>query len=201
MINSQLIKTAFFTNKYDDWDPNEGPFFINKKKYKIITMEQVHGHNISTVRSFKDIYRSDGVYTEKNGKILCVKTADCIPILISTEKGIGAIHAGWRGLSKNILDEFFNKIEYSTEDTKVTIGPHARKCCYEVTEEMIDIFPNYTFTNNSGYYLDMTLLVIDYLNSKKIEFEDTKVCTICDSDYYSYRRNQTSNRQHSFICL
>jgi len=201
MINSQLINTAFFTNKHDDWDPEEGPFFINNKKYKIITMDQIHGETISIVKSFKDKYKSDGLYTEKHGKILCVKTADCVPILISTGKGIAVIHAGWKGLSKDILSSFFNYFKHSTIDTKVTIGPHARRCCYEVTEEMNEVFPTYVYKKKSIYSLDMAHFVTDYLNKINIKFEDTGICTICDEDYHSYRRDGTKKRQYSFICL
>ena len=201
MINSQLINTAFFTNKHDDWDPDEGPFLINNKKYKIITMDQTHSETITTVNNFKNRYKSDGLYTEKHGKILCVKTADCIPILISTRKGVAVLHAGWRGLSKGILGSFFDHYEYSTVDTKVTIGPHARTCCYEVTEEMNEVFPAYVYKKNRTHYLNMSLFVRDYLNKVNIKFEDTGVCTICDEDYHSYRRDGSQERQYSFICL
>jgi len=201
MINSKLIKTAFFTDQYDDWNPNEGPFLINNKTYKIVTMNQVHGNKIIKIPAFANSYKCDALYTEKKGKILCIKTADCVPIVTENEIGVGAIHAGWRGLQKDILNEFFENKKYSTRNVKVAIGPHARKCCYRVTEEMTNIFPNYVNNINSEYFLDMTRFITDYLDKLGIEYEDCGFCTICNDNYFSYRRNGTQKRQYSFVCL
>ena len=70
-------------------------------------MDQIHSDIIKVVYPMRKTYKCDGLYTAKKGNILCVKTADCVPILIHSEIGVGAIHAGWRGLSKNILGKFF----------------------------------------------------------------------------------------------
>jgi len=201
MINSKLIKTAFFTDQYDEWNPDEGPFIINRKSYKIVTMNQVHGNKIVKLPTFTNGYKCDGLYTEKTGKILCVKTADCVPLLIDNGKGVGAIHAGWKGLEKGILKKFFENKKYYTDNLKVVIGPHAKSCCYEVTSEMNSIFPNHVRQINSKYVLDMTTYIKDYLDKFSIEYEDCAVCTICNDNYFSYRRNETQNRQFSFVCL
>ena len=201
MINSKLIKTAFFTDQYDDWEPNEGPFLINNKTYKVITMKQVHGDKIITLPTFTNIHKCDGLYTEKKGKILCIKTADCVPLIIDNGIGVGAIHAGWKGLKKGILNKFFENKKYLTKNIKVSIGPHARNCCYKVTEEMKYIFPNHVKNTNSQYYMDMTRFVTDYLDQLSIEYEDCGFCTICNDNFYSYRRDGTHKRQYSFVCL
>lgn len=201
MIKSQLIDTAFFTDKYDEWDPHEGPFKINNKNYKVVEMKQIHSGLIYNVNPIKRKYVCDGLYSSKKRYILSVKTADCIPILIHSKKGVGVIHAGWRGLSKNILSNFFENPRYFERDMKVSIGPHARRCCYEVGEDLKKIFPAYTKRNKNKYYLDMSKYVTDYLKELKLEFEDVNVCTICDENYHSYRETKTKKRQYSFLCL
>ena len=201
MIKSQLINTAFFTDKNDSWSPNESPFLINNKKYQVITMNQTHSDVIKSVYPMKKKYKCDGLYTSKKRDILCVKTADCVPILIHTKEWVGVIHAGWKGLSQNILNNFFKNEKFISSDIKVAIGPHARKCCYEVGKEFEKIFPDHIFHDQERTYLDMSRFVTDYLKKLNIEFEDVNVCTICSDRYYSYRENQTSNRQYSFLCI
>jgi len=66
---------------------------------------------------------------------------------------------------------------------------------------MNEVFPLYVYKKNRAHYLDMSLFVRDYLNKVNIKFEDTGVCTICDEDYHSYRRDGSQERQYSFICL
>jgi len=201
VIKSQLISTAFFTDKNDNWSPSESPFLINNKKYKVITMNQIHSDIIKVVSPMRKKYKCDGLYTTKKEYILCVKTADCVPILIHSEIGVGAIHAGWRGLSQNILGNFFENEKYYSDNLKVSIGPHARKCCYEVGKEFERIFPNHILTNHKGRYLDMSSYVSDYLEKLNIEFEDVNVCTICNDRYFSYRQDKTDDRQYSFLCI
>ena len=201
MIKSQLINTAFFTDKNDSWSPNESPFLINNTKYQVITMNQIHSDIIKLVYPMKNKYKCDGLYTSKKRNILCVKTADCVPILIHTKEWVGVIHAGWKGLNQNILKNFFENEKFIRSDIKVAIGPHARKCCYEVGKEFEKIFPNHTFKDQEKTYLDMSRYVTDYLKKLNIEFEDVNVCTVCSDRYYSYRKNQTSNRQYSFLCI
>ena len=117
------------------------------------------------------------------------------------KKIIAAIHAGWKGLKKGILNKFFENKKYLTKNIKVSIGPHARNCCYKVTEEMKYIFPNHVKNTNSQYYMDMTRFVTDYLDQLSIEYEDCGFCTICNDNFYSYRRDGTHKRQYSFVCL
>ncbi|MBR5453636.1 MAG: laccase domain-containing protein, partial [Clostridia bacterium] len=52
---------------------------------------------------YKADYECDGYVTDRQGVALCVKTADCVPILFSSGDGIvGAVHAGWRGTARSI---------------------------------------------------------------------------------------------------
>ena len=91
--------------------------------------------------------------------------------------------------------------KFVSKDIKVALGPHARKCCYEVGKEFETIFPNHISHDQEKTYLDMSRYITDYLKKLNIEFEDVNVCTVCSDRYYSYRENKTSNRQYSFLCI
>ena len=78
--------------------------------------------------------------------LLAIKTADCVPVLLGDARtgAFAAVHAGWRGTSESIVMKAIAQLqkEYSTrpEDMRVSIGPAANTCCYEVGSEVIDRF-------------------------------------------------------------
>ena len=65
-------------------------------------LKQVHGKAIHAVGPRADAYprpEGDGLVTAMTGIVLCIFTADCVPVLLAdTQTGVvGALHAGWRG--------------------------------------------------------------------------------------------------------
>lgn len=71
---------------------------------------------------------------------LCVKTADCVPILLSSKDGkeVSAVHAGWRGTVADIVTKAAEKFSCPKEDILCAIGPCIGVCCYEVGEEVYE---------------------------------------------------------------
>ena len=70
----------------------------------------------------------DALITQKTGLLLCVRTADCAPILIAhkTKPIITAIHAGWRGAILEKIIENTAHILQKSDDLKnyvVAVGP------------------------------------------------------------------------------
>ena len=53
---------------------------------------------------------ADGVVTNKPDILLCLKTADCAPVLLADYQNgvIGAAHAGWRGAYKGVAENVVN---------------------------------------------------------------------------------------------
>ncbi|MDL2209437.1 polyphenol oxidase family protein [Desulfovibrio sp. OttesenSCG-928-O18] len=66
-------------------------------------LKQVHGDTLiinprSTSLDEEPALEADGQATDAANLALCVKTADCQPILLAHPKGcVAAVHAGWRG--------------------------------------------------------------------------------------------------------
>lgn len=88
------------------------------------------------------IIRGDAVLTHSSRPIAVV-TADCLPLLISSEDGtwVAAVHGGWKGLHggiiANVLQHFASK-GIAPQQLRVAIGPSIKPCCYEVSADFID---------------------------------------------------------------
>ena len=193
MIESKLIPNALFADKYvksvDKLKEFTGIEYI-------ASMNQTHSDLVDFVESPK-VYNSDGIYTEKPKLGLVVQTADCMPILLSDKKRIGAIHSGWRGLKNNILEKAIKK--FDVNELSISIGPHARSCCYEVKEDVKKYFNDYTEQRDGMFFLNMSKVLKDLSKKEGFQVEVSSVCTICDSSYNSYRENKTTARQFGVI--
>ena len=196
MIRSQNLNNAFFSSAKDGSleEILENVGFQNQ----FATMDQTHSSEITFADSYIS-YKCDGIYTDKIKLPLVVKTADCVPILMESSNGVSATHAGWRGLEKSIFEKSVAIHEISS--LKISIGPHARKCCYEVGVEFLEKFNKSINKIEGKYYLDLTKNIKQFSLENNINLEDTGECTICNKEYFSYRKNKTSERQFSFIWI
>ncbi len=108
-------------------------------------MEQHHTAKVMYVQR-KGVYKCDGLVTENRGVALQVKVADCFPVFLFSEdtKVKGVLHAGWRGVSKGIIENA-RKIFSSLTSAKIisVIGPGICPKCYEVGEEFFTHFKKY----------------------------------------------------------
>ena len=193
MIESKLISKALFTDK--------NVKSVNKLKVlagieHIASMNQTHSGKVSFAKA-SQIYDSDGIYTEIPKLGLVVQTADCMPILLSDKKRIGAIHSGWRGLKNNILEKAIKK--FDVNELSISIGPHAQSCCYEVKEDVKKYFNDYTELRDGMFFLNMSKALKDLSEKEGFQVEVSSICTICNSSYNSYRENKTSARQFGVI--
>ena len=193
MIESKLIPKALFFDK-------SVRSVINLKDYAgieyIASMNQTHSDVVTFVQSSR-VYDSDGIYTEKAKLGLVVQTADCMPILLSDKKRIGAIHSGWRGLKKNIVKKAIKKFDIN--QLSISIGPHAQSCCYEIKEDVKKYFNDYTELRDGVFFLNMSQVLKDLSKEEGFQIEVSSICTICNSSYNSYRENKTTERQFGVI--
>lgn len=167
---------------------------------------QVHGVDVLTVsnRVYSPDTEADGFVTAEPGQILCVKTADCVPVLFSSSCGkrVGIVHAGWKGALFGVIESAVAAL-HALEDGqkgqyKAALGPHIRQASYEVSGEFYDQFyqqdPNnvrfFIPSNKAQHFLfDLTAYVIHRLNSAGIqEVIDSGINTYTDMTFPSYRR-------------
>jgi len=176
---------------------NRGRFETWTKKPETISLHpiQVHGTNIVTPEELP--CEADGIIVawEDFNKPLAIKTADCLPIVIEGEDGVVFLHAGWRGLADGILSR--PEIE-RVKPQRVFIGPSIHPCCFEVSDDFKKNFPDSPFFRsiNNKTYFNLQEEAKRLLRKKfpSLLIQIAPVCTCCNEDLHSYRRNKTTDR-------
>ena len=84
---------------------------------------------------------ADALVTTQPDMALCVRIADCLPVLFVDRAAgvIGAAHAGRVGLAAGVLPNTVQVMRaHGATDITAWLGPHVCGDCYEVGEEMAD---------------------------------------------------------------
>tara|TARA_B100000902_G_scaffold124660_1_gene124470 strand:- start:3077 stop:3682 length:606 start_codon:yes stop_codon:yes gene_type:complete len=199
MIRSEIVNTAYFSNKYYNKNLLEtirGKIPNQEAPLSVATMNQTHSSTVLEIQN-KGHYESDSILTSEKNLVLVVKTADCMPVLIRNTNSVAAVHIGWRGLANNIFNKTLEKM--MQENLQVSIGPHAKSCCYEIKEDVGNLLPELTETRGNKLYLNQSKSIEKVCNKKNIDLEISDICTICNNDFFSYRENGTNERQVSLI--
>lgn len=171
-------------------------------------MNQVHGNNVVVVDSKnigQEITECDGLITNDPNVILVVKTADCLPISItdSNQKVIALVHAGWRGLYKEIIKNSISKLvtkfDCNPIDLKIKIGPHICQKHYEVGEEVWRLFKDIrgAVIHNTKTCLCLYRIARSQLMALGVRKENIEVdarCTFENLSLPSYRRGDRDKR-------
>ena len=103
---------------------------------------QTHSDNVCYVTHGCRPADTDAVYTDVPGVCLAVKTADCIPVLLYDNKlrSIAAIHAGWKGTVKHIVEKTIKVMGSEGKNLSAIIGPGISLESFEVGEEVYQQF-------------------------------------------------------------
>ena len=173
---------------------------------KIVFANQVHGTSVKKVSKQdcgKTIDLCDGLITNDKDVILCIFTADCMPVFLASRdySVVAMVHAGWRGLAGGIIESatirFLEDFGISPQDIFAYIGPHISKCCYQVGNELKKAF------NRPAEEEFFSLSQEAQSQMKKIGIKRIFVNTHCTCHeyemFYSYRREPTDKRMMSLI--
>jgi len=178
----------------------------------VILMEQVHGSFVRVVLEKSVGNRSeqtDGMISDQKNVFLCVRSADCVPLLAydPEKKMCGIAHAGWKGAISDIAAQLISKMKKlgsNVPDIRVGIGPSIRVCCYAIENDrralFAETFPEYAATilqaRNGVVFCSLQALVKLQLESVGIikdHIEDSGMCTKdMKETFYSFRRNNRS---------
>lgn len=172
---------------------------------RVVFMEAPHGFRVAKVKKAEKFARGvDGLYTFKPNIFLFGTFADCVPIFIY-EPGSGfsgLIHAGWRGTVGEIAKKFIKAAKgekVAPADILVAMGPHIKKCCFEVGEDVLELFGGEV--KKSGF-VDLSLaLKKQFLNEgvKEKNIEVSTICTLCGNGYFSHRRKGNDSAMGAVI--
>jgi len=183
---------------------------------KIETIKQVHSDRIQLVTGDQSdaAIEADGMLTNMPNRLLTIRTADCVPVLISVPRAkiVGAIHAGLRGTAKGICAKAITLCKETwnimPEDIWVAMGPSISGCCYEiehtVAKPLLDRWGdgNDRTWRKNGHkgYLDLRSINRNQLTLMGIpsqNIENIGCCTHCHPAVYeSYRRDGPKAGRH-----
>lgn len=181
-----------------------------------VTAKQTHGTNILCVDpsyagrgafAYGDaIDDTDALITDVPGLPLLMFFADCVPVLIAdpVKRVVAVSHAGWKGTVGKIAQKTVlamkDRYGSSSADCLIGIGPSIGVCCYEVGEEVAEMFCE-AFPTDSESLLQGGKdgkWKLDLWRANKIQLEEigvppsnievSAVCTACNSGlFFSYR--------------
>lgn len=185
---------------------------LELKNPLVVRPYQTHTDNVKVVRKIEKLEDTDGIITNKKEIALITTSADCISLLLydPVKKAIGSIHSGWKGTLKGIIvkaiDKMKNEYKSNPEDIICCICPSIRQCCFEVDEDVKNLFYNkYKDLKNideiiklgdkkedkQKYYIDTVKINIELLKNIGLKEEniiDSNICTMCHSkEFHSYR--------------
>lgn len=164
-----------------------------------------------------EVYEGDGIITNRRDIGIGVFTADCVPILIydKVNQVVAAVHSGWKGTLNEIVVNTLYKLksEYGSDmkDIIAYIGPHNRGCCYEIGDDVKQLFFCKEIYNDIEIIKDNKLnlekCIVEQLLFNGVEKKNilsSNICTFCDENYnmYSYRKQKKDyGRMFSFIYI
>ena len=180
----------------------------------LASAQQVHGERIlaldAPLAADQEFPGYDALITNQPGMGLMIQQADCQAILLHDpmRRVIGNIHAGWRGsVAKTIaktIAAMVARYGINPGDLRAAISPSLGPCCAEFVnhqEELPREFHDYQVRPN---YFDFWALSRDQLQSAGVPEGQIAIngrCTVCDRDYFSYRREGQTGRFCSVIAL
>ncbi len=165
---------------------------------RLTFMHQVHGREVTVVGSSASPEDPcDAMVTDVSGVALCVRVADCVPVVLAdADKGVvGVAHAGRAGVAAKILDATVATMRTcGAEGIQAWVGPHVCGGCYEVPggirAEVSAVVPAaYSCTTWGTPALDLGVAASRQLRDRGCTVTDVGCCTLETSDLFSFRRD------------
>lgn len=192
--------TAFTTGK------GSGVEALGLRLEDLALPRQVHSDNVLWMNEAGRPEATDAVITDKPGLCVCVKTADCIPVLLydTRQRIVAAVHAGWRGTVSRIVQKTIEKMHpLNSNDLHAIIGPGISLEWFEVGNEVYVAFRSAGFPmeriaaspkfspdgKDLKWHLDLwdaNKWLLEEMGVSDIYIKGT--CTRASEDFYSARR-------------
>jgi purine-nucleoside/S-methyl-5'-thioadenosine phosphorylase / adenosine deaminase len=210
------------------WSEADFLAFAAARGMRPVIMRQLHSdvlHRLDAPPAGK--LEGDALMTSVPGLLLVIRTADCLPILLvdETNRAVAAVHCGWRGTEKRILEKAIRAMgeAYGSKpaEMRAALGPCIGAACYEVGPEVREAFlgagfPPSVFVERGNlpaiqvpelkkkFLLDLRAAnrwLLAGLGFRKAHVLDAgPACTHCEPRLLSYRRHPADpRRMYNFI--
>ena len=187
---------------------------ISNSAKNIFLLNQIHSNKLVYIDYNYKLTKkpkADAVITNQKNLPIAVLTADCVPILIYDNKKriVAAIHAGWKGSFKGIIDKvikFMVKKGCSLKNITAVIGPSISVKNYEVKDDFMKKFIKkdkkslkYFKIENNKLYFDLSQYVYSQILQNKIKNIDTiKLDTFDIKNKFFSARRALSLKQNDY---
>jgi YfiH family protein len=184
---------------------------------------QVHGGVVYTAapgEPFDINLKGDALVTADPARVLSIRVADCVPVLLASRDGrvVAAAHAGWRGVIAQVVPNAIDAMQairptLEPTDILAAIGPSIGAENFEVGPEVLAEFerdfpapPIRPYTDGSGKgTVDLRGALRQQLISLGVpadHVDTTDRCTVRDKgEFFSHRRdNGVTGRMAALIC-
>ena len=111
-----------------------------------VWMSQVHGTRVLRLPAAPGPHTADAAITTERGGACTVLVADCLPVLFAAPdaRGVGAAHAGWRGLAGGVLEATLAALCEATacapSELQAWLGPCIGPRRFEVGVDVVEAF-------------------------------------------------------------
>ena len=160
---------------------------------------------------------ADAAITSVRGRVLCIMTADCLPVVLCDLRGLvlGVAHAGWRGLAGGVLENTLAAMRArapADSRWRAWVGPAIGQQAFEVGEEVRSAFAGpdaasarffVPGTRPGKWQADLTGLAEHRLKRAGVHaVQASGLCTHARTDlFYSYRRDGPTGRMATVAWL
>jgi YfiH family protein len=164
-------------------------------------LEQPHGGNAIRLPQTENM-SADGAITTDVGVVCAMRSADCLPVLLSSADGsvVGVAHAGWKGLKAGIIEATVRRLEVPASEVFAWIGPAISARHYEIGQEVVDQFIDrqsltknaFTPGNEGKFYMDLYAMAKNALDDAGVPTANVsggQFCTYSDARLHSVRRD------------
>jgi len=172
----------------------------------LVSARQVHGNRVLVVDSAPpadfEADEYDALVSDRQGGLM-IQQADCQAVIFHDPLGpaIGAAHVGWRGSVAGIIGATVQAMveSFGTDPAalQAAISPSLGPCCAEFTNYRREL-PEWmhAFQVHPGYF-DFWAISAKQLRDSGLSPGNIRiagVCTRCNSDFFSFRREKITGR-------
>ena len=169
-------------------------------------MRLTQTHSADVVEYSHTPAEADGIWTNQANQVCIIRTADCLPVLLTDGQQIAAVHAGWRGLANGILFKTLEQVPFQGQ-IMAWIGPAISKRHFEVGDDVFQAFEAwgegrkayFEPKNKEKYLADLAGLAEYQLKQQGLQIYQSHECTYSDEHWPSYRQNKTEQRLYTAI--
>ena len=165
----------------------------------IARAKQVHGRDVVRLDATMEPWPvADALWTDREGVLLAVAAADCVPVLVADPEGpIGAAHAGWQGTTLRVAEALVEAMVAggaARGRLVASLGPAIGPCCYAIDMERAAIVNERIGEGSLRKVNDRIVMDLWAANTAQLRavgvtrIEMSGVCTLSGgADLWSYR--------------